>query len=59
MKEIHVDRDYLETLSRELDELEARVQQLEDNARPTLPIYDSTNWPPEAVEGQIVIAPIV
>ena len=39
--------------------LEKRVKQLEGKNAPTIPIYDKTNWPIDAVEGQVVIAPIV
>jgi hypothetical protein len=39
-------------------QLEAKVKKLERNNIPTIPIYDNTNWPLVAVEGQIVIAPV-
>lgn len=39
--------------------LEKRVTRLENNAAPTIPVYDSAQWPDDAVEGQIVIAPQV
>lgn len=39
--------------------LEKQVKKLQSNAAPTLPIYDSTNFPQDAVEGQVAIAPIV
>lgn len=60
MKEVSVDRDYLETLTRRLNGLKKRVLAIENNSRPTLPFYDNNNWPPEAAEGQWVIgAPII
>lgn len=52
------DRD-IELLHRRIDELEKEVQRLRNNAAPTIPIYDSANFPQDAVEGQIAIAPII
>lgn len=50
---------------REFDQLAARVEKLERivqenlvNRAPSLPIYDQTNWPLDAFEGQVVIAPV-
>ena len=49
----------LDDLEERVAKLERKVKQLEMNPAPTIPIYDSTNWPTDAVEGQVVIAPIV
>jgi hypothetical protein len=49
--------DY-ERLWRYAKDLEKRIERLENNAAPTIPIYDKTNFPQDAVEGQIAIAPI-
>jgi hypothetical protein len=49
----------MDQLIKYIKSLERRIEKLEDNAAPTIPIYDSTNWPETAVEGQVVIAPIV
>lgn len=51
------DRD-LENMWKYIKVLERRIERLENNAAPTIPIYDQTNWPQDAVEGQIAIAPI-
>jgi len=48
----------LNEMSDKIMALEKRVKQLERNEVPTIPIYDSGNWPDDAVEGQIVIAPL-
>lgn len=47
--------DMLERIAK----LEKEVKRLQANAAPTIPIYDSANFPQDAVEGQIAIAPIV
>jgi hypothetical protein len=55
------DRDLtvvLDEIMRQLDALRRRVESIENNAAPTIPIYDSTDWPQDAIEGQVVIAPI-
>lgn len=49
----------VKALVQRLDDLTRRVEKLENQTAPTIPIYDSTDWPQDAVEGQIVIAPIV
>ena len=51
------DRDMNDYWDRRITALEKRIKQLEENQRPTIPIYDSTNFPLEAAEGQIAIAP--
>jgi hypothetical protein len=47
----------LDDYGKRISELEATVKRLQRNNIPTIPIYDNTNWPLNAVEGQIVIAP--
>jgi hypothetical protein len=47
----------LDDYGKRISQLEAKVKSLERNNIPTIPIYDNTNWPDNAVEGQIVIAP--
>jgi hypothetical protein len=47
----------LDDLAKRVLLLEKQVKALQANAAPTIPIYDSTNFPQDAVEGQIVIAP--
>lgn len=54
-----VDRDYLETLARQIKTLEKEIQRIKNNQRPTVPVYDTAQWPIDAIEGQVVIAPIV
>lgn len=49
----------IDFLHKRIDDLTKTVERLRNNAAPTIPIYDSTNFPQDAVEGQIVIAPIV
>lgn len=51
-----IDRDYLETLKREIDDLKKRVAKLENQNKPVVPIYNAAQFPIDAVEGQIVIA---
>jgi tetrahydromethanopterin S-methyltransferase subunit B len=46
----------IEILLERIKKLEKRVARLESNAAPTVPIYDATNFPQDAIEGQIVIA---
>lgn len=46
----------IEFLHKRIDDLEREIQRLKANSSPTLPIYDSTNFPQDAVEGQIAIA---
>lgn len=58
MKVQPIDREYLETLSREIAELRARVKALEENQFRYFPVYDSMNFPADPVEGQVCIAPI-
>lgn len=50
--------DDIKLLHKRIDELQKEVNRLKNNAAPTIPIYDSTNFPQDAVEGQIAIAPI-
>jgi hypothetical protein len=45
-----------EVILARIERLEKIVKKLQNNAAPTLPIYDSANFPQDAVEGQIVIA---
>lgn len=52
-----VDRDFFDTIMRRVTALERRAAQLENDNRPTVPFYDSANWPTNNAEGQIVIAP--
>lgn len=49
----------LDDMNKRIATLEKQVKQLQANAAPTIPIYDSTNFPQDAVEGQVAIAPIV
>lgn len=44
-------------LAERIDKLEKRIELLENISAPTIPIYDASNWPTDAVEGQVVIAP--
>ncbi len=57
MQKVEIDRNIIETLFKRIAALEARVKALEENSTPTIPIYDNTNMPLNAVEGQIAIAP--
>jgi hypothetical protein len=45
-----------ELIMDKLIKIEKRLDQLENNRRPTIPIYDAANMPAEGAEGQIVIA---
>lgn len=45
----------LDVLARRIDELEARVKDLETNKILTIPSYDTSNLPSNSVEGQIAI----
>jgi hypothetical protein len=47
-----------DALLKMIRDLELRIERLENQPAPTLPFYDQTNWPEDAVEGQVVIAPI-
>ena len=58
MNQVPIDRGYLETLSRRIRELEARIQKLENANTPCVPIYDKTNFPTDAIEGQVAIAQV-
>jgi hypothetical protein len=62
MSETVINDKYLERRLNDMGEkimaLERRIKQLEGKDAPTIPIYDSSNWPDDAVEGQIVIAPV-
>lgn len=46
------DRDYLETLQREIDALKRRISNLENDSKPVDPIYDPADFPQDPVEGQ-------
>jgi hypothetical protein len=48
-----------EDIRQQLTDIRRRLEKLENLAAPTIPIYDSTDWPQDAIEGQVVIAPIV
>lgn len=52
-------RDEIDELNARIERLERVVKELQNNQAPTIPIYDQTNWPQDAVEGQVVIAPII
>jgi len=56
MAEPKWDRDDLDRLWRAYEDLEKRVRNIENNARPTVPIYNSAQFPLQAVEGQVAIA---
>jgi hypothetical protein len=56
MAEPKWDRDEIDRMWRAIEELQAAVKALQNNARPVVPIYDSAQFPLEAVEGQVVIA---
>lgn len=40
---------------KQIDVLARRIERLQNNAAPTVPIYDPTNFPQDAVEGQIAL----
>jgi 16S rRNA C967 or C1407 C5-methylase (RsmB/RsmF family) len=46
----------INTLNDRIEKLEKRIKRLENRAVTTVPIYDSTNFPEDAIEGQVVIA---
>lgn len=49
----------IDDLAKRVAVLEKQMKAVQNNPAPTIPIYDSANFPPDAVEGQIAIAPIV
>lgn len=51
-------KDQYEVLQQQIDALKARVETLENQRRPSLPIYDSANFPAVAQEGEVCIAPL-
>lgn len=51
--------DVVELLQQQIDALKQDVARMKNNRVVTVPIYDSTNFPAQAVEGQLAIAPIV
>jgi hypothetical protein len=54
MGNIHrVPRDIFDDHARQLAELRAAVDEIRNNKNPTIPQYDSTNWPPDATYGQL------
>lgn len=50
-----IPRDEFDVLQRQLIELRREVKMLRDNRHPTVPIYDSVNFPQDPVEGQSAI----
>jgi hypothetical protein len=52
-----IPNDPFDLIMSQLDELESQIEELQNNRAPTVPFYDSANWPAQAVEGQVVIAP--
>jgi hypothetical protein len=40
---------------KQIDVLARRIERLQNNAAPTVPIYDPTNFPQDALEGQIAL----
>ena len=54
-----VARDEYDLLLQRIKELERKVEFLLNQKHPSVPIYDSTNFPQDPFEGQIAIAPIV
>lgn len=50
--------DDIKLLHQRIDALENEIRRLRNQNAPTVPIYDSNNFPQDAVEGQVAIAPI-
>lgn len=48
----------LDDLAKRVAKLEKQMKAVQSNPAPTIPIYDSTNFPQDAVEGQIAIVPL-
>jgi hypothetical protein len=51
-----IPNDPFDLIMSQLDELESQIEELKNNRAPTVPFYDSHNWPAQAVEGQVVTA---
>lgn len=55
VKQQNIGDDDIQWLMNQMRILKRRVSQLENDRNPTLPIYDSTNFPIDAVNGQVAL----
>lgn len=55
MAERRPDRDEWDRIQRQIEDLQTKVTALQNNARPTVPVYDPGQFPINPIEGQIAL----